>query len=134
MCSALGSLFSIMCHLESSSPCIATQLLCHTKPFTVPDAGALGVLGLALAVGGITISSITSSGGGGGGGGGSAGKAAEPVKQLLDRVPQPLPVTKKAEQAATQVTSQGEKRSIMGECPRQFCTPALSKVGELPSV
>ena len=68
-------------------------------------------MGLALAVGGLTISSITSSVGGGGGGGGPAGKAAEPAKQLLDRVPQPLPVTKRAEQAVTQVTSKGEKCS-----------------------
>lgn len=93
-------------------------------------------MGLALAVGGLTISSITSSVGGGGGGGGSAGKAAEPVKQLLDRVPQPLPVIKKAEQAATQVTSKGEKRSNMDSCYQQFCTPTVlhtSATYELPS-
>ena len=64
-------------------------------------------MGLALAVGALTLSSITSSIGGGGGG--AAGKAPEPVKQLLDRVPQPLPVRKLAEQAATQVTSKGGK-------------------------
>lgn len=67
-------------------------------------------MGLAVAVGGLTLSSITSSIGGGGGGGGLAGKAPEPVKQLLDRVPQPLPVTRKAEQAASQVNSKGEER------------------------
>ena len=85
--------------------CCATRY----RLVTGRDAGALGVVGLALAVGGLTISSITSSVGGGGGGGGPAGKAAEPVKQLLDRVPQPLPVTKKAEEAVTQVTSKGAK-------------------------
>lgn len=71
----------------------------------------MGVVGLALAVGGLTLSSITSSIGGGGGGGGSTGKAREPVRQLLDRVPQPLPVTRKAEEAASQINSKGEARS-----------------------
>ena len=66
------------------------------------------MVGLAVAVGGLTLSSITSSIGGGGGAGGGSAKAPEPVKQLLDRVPEPLPVGKKAQQAATQVTSKGE--------------------------
>lgn len=76
----------------SSQPCIG--------------AGALGVVGVAVVVGGLTLSSITSSIGGGGSG--VSAKAPEPVKQLLDRVPEPLPVGKKAQQAATQVTSKGE--------------------------
>ena len=68
-------------------------------------AGALGVVGLAVAVGGLTVSSII---GGGGGGGASAVKAPQPVKQLLDRVPEPLPVGRKLQQTASQVSSKGE--------------------------
>ena len=82
-------------------------------------------------MGGLTISSITSSVGGGGGGGAAAGKAAEPVKQLLDRVPQPLPVIRKAEQAASQVTSRGEKPSSMG--PPHFAHQHYNTVGEQSS-
>ena len=70
----------------------------------------MGVVGLALAVGALAISSITSSIGGGGGA--PAPKAPEPVKKLLDRVPEPLPVSRKAEQAATQVASKGEPAQL----------------------
>lgn len=59
-------------------------------------AGALGVLGLAVAVGGLVISSL------GGSGRGSSPEA--PGIPLLDRVPEPLPVGKKVKEASQQVT------------------------------
>lgn len=88
------------------------------RPIRHPDAGAVGVVGLALAVGALAISSITSSIGGGGGA--PAVKAPEPVKKLLDRVPEPLPVGRKAEQVATQAASKGKKcLSIFPDCEMQ---------------
>ena len=66
--------------------------------------GALGIVGLAVAVGALAIVSVTGSVGGSGG----SVKAPAEVKQLLDRVPEPLPVVRKAQQAATQVASKGE--------------------------
>ncbi len=66
--------------------------------------GALGIVGLAVAVGALAIVSVTGSVGGSGG----SVKAPAEVKQLLDRVPEPLPVVRRAQQAATQVASKGE--------------------------
>lgn len=66
---------------------------------TGTTVGLLGVVGLAVAVGALALSSLTGSVGGG------AASAPAEVKQLLDRVPEPLPVVKKAQQAATQVSS-----------------------------
>ena len=68
-------------------------------------AGALGVLGLAVAVGGLVISSL------GGSGGGSSPEA--PGIPLLDRVPEPLPVGKKVKEASQQVTG---KRKLCYRC------------------
>ena len=83
------------------------------------DAGAFGVVALAVAVGGLTLSSITSSIGGG-----SASKAPAEVKQLLDRVPEPLPVAKRAQQAATQVSSKGDHHQGSSGC---LCRDLLCK-------
>jgi len=66
--------------------------------------GALGIVGLAVAVGALAIVSVTGSVGGSGG----SVKAPAEVKQLLDRVPEPLAVVRKAQQAATEVASKGE--------------------------
>ncbi|DBA79997.1 TPA: hypothetical protein ACH3X1_008200 [Trebouxia sp. C0004] len=67
--------------------------------------GALGIVGLAVAVGAWAIVSVTGSVGGSGG----SVKAPAEVKQLLDRVPEPLPVVRKAQQAATQVASKAQE-------------------------
>ena len=68
------------------------------------------MVGLAVAVGGLALSSITSSVGGGGG----PSRAPAEVKQLLDRVPEPLPVVRKAQQAATQVAAKGKESCRIG--------------------
>lgn len=83
--------------------------------------GAFGVVALAVAVGGLTLSSITSSIGGG-----SASKAPAEVKQLLDRVPEPLPVAKRAQQAATQVSSK-----VQDAVPQS--APTLKSPPSIPS-
>ncbi len=62
-------------------------------------------MGLAVAVGALAIVSVTGSVGESVGG---SVKAPAEVKQLLDRVPEPLPVVRRAQQAATQVASKGE--------------------------
>ncbi|DBB17653.1 TPA: hypothetical protein ACH3X3_002694 [Trebouxia sp. C0006] len=72
---------------------------------TGTTVGALGIVGLAVAVGALAIVSVTGSVGGSGG----SVKAPAEVKQLLDRVPEPLPVVRKAQQAATQVASKAQE-------------------------
>lgn len=105
--------------LQSKQLCIGTYLVCPdssqknaVKPSAVCHGfgtpllvGLLGVVGLAVAVGALALSSLTGSGAGG------AASAPAEVKQLLDRVPEPLPVARKVQQAATQVTSRGETNS-----------------------
>ena len=82
---------------------VYAQLMTDNRMCAV--AGALGVVGLAVAVGGLVISSL-----GGSGGGGRGSSADGPTRALLDRVPEPLPVTQKLQQAGTQVAT---KRKLL---------------------
>lgn len=96
-----------VCPDISQKNAVNPAAVCHSfgTPLLV---GLLGVVGLAVAVGALALSSLTGSGAGG------AASAPAEVKQLLDRVPEPLPVARKAQQAVTQVTSRGKTYSNRG--------------------
>lgn len=81
------------------------------------SAGAAGVVGLAVAVGGLVITSLGPSAGGGGG-----ASVEAPAKQLLDRVPEPLPVTQKAKQAASQVSTKRNLLACISWPAKLICT------------